>query len=168
MKLKHLLAMSFCLLLTACASESGPSDVPTIMSQQETSAPMGQRYQMAENTGDPEGQYRTGMRYLLGQGTPINYSSAHHWLSQSASSNNPYAENELGYMYLAGLGVSPNQQEAFSWYKKAAVHGLASAQYNLGLMYQNGIGTPADKAQAKSWFAKAAAQGFGPAHHKNA
>ncbi|OAI49219.1 hypothetical protein AYO45_00535 [Gammaproteobacteria bacterium SCGC AG-212-F23] len=147
--MKKLLVILTTIALTSCASTS---DNPYI-----------KRSLMNAHSGDSKAQVSMGMRYMLGQGTPVDYAEARSWFEKAAELNNPYAENELGFMYATGKGVTPNQVTALQWYQKAADHGLASAQYNLGMMYAHGVGTPVDNAKAQAYFRKAAAAGFGPA-----
>jgi DnaJ domain/Sel1 repeat len=115
--------------------------------------------------GDPDAQYKLGVRYADGQGVVKNEHTAVQWFQKAADQGFVNAQVYLGVMYSKGLGVVKNERTAVEWYTKAAEQGLAIAQYNLGVMYDNGRGVVKNERTAMQWFQKAAEQGLAEAQY---
>lgn len=65
--------------------------------------------------GDKEAQYRLGTMYSQGQGVPVNYDQAVHWLREAATQEHRLAARTLGEMYQEGTGVPRDEQESAKW-----------------------------------------------------
>ena len=116
--------------------------------------------------GNAEAQYRVGLMYEFGAGTPKDVAQAVTWLTRAANQNHVAAQQELGVVYTTGDGVAKDDAKALAWFRKAANAGNATAQYNLGLMLAKGAGAKLDYGEALAWFRKAAMQGFALAQFK--
>jgi TPR repeat protein len=80
--------------------------------------------------GETKGEeyYRTGEKYLLGQGVPEDYVEAAKWFRKADEQSHALAQGELGAMYYVGAGVSQDDAEAVRLFRKAAEQGVAQAQ----------------------------------------
>ena len=69
--------------------------------------------QAAAETGDPEAQYRLGLRYLHGEGIPADEAWAITWLRRAAAAGQQQAAQELARLYQRN-GVSPGTAAALA------------------------------------------------------
>jgi serine/threonine protein kinase len=113
----------------------------------------------AAESGDVEAQFRLGVLYAYGRGTPRDETEAAEWLRKAASQNHLSAQTRLGLMLARGAGVQKNETEAAEWLRKAADRNEPVAQFNLGLMHVHGLGVVKDRNEALRWYRKAAAHG---------
>jgi serine/threonine protein kinase len=109
--------------------------------------------------GEIAAQFRLGVMYAYGRGTPRDEAEAVNWLRKAADRNHAAAQMRLGLMLARGAGVTRNEAEAVEWLSRAAQHNEPVAQFNLGLMYAHGLGVTKDRHAALRWYRKAAAQG---------
>jgi hypothetical protein len=72
--------------------------------------------------------------YLLGAGTPRNYSQAMLWYQKAAAQGYAAAQSQIGGMYMKGEGVAKDPAQARAWYQKAAAQGWRPAQNALAQM----------------------------------
>ena len=98
--------------------------------------------------GDQEAQYRLGVMYEEGKGTPIDYTGAAKWYGKAAQQGHAKAQNYLGILYMKGLGVPWDSNEALRLFSMSADQGYAGAFYNIGLMYFLGEGVAQDSDKA--------------------
>ncbi|MCL1919781.1 MAG: hypothetical protein FWG50_01685 [Kiritimatiellaeota bacterium] len=110
-------------------------------------------------------QYRLGMRYLNGDGTPMDTKRGAEWLRESASQGFAPAQYRLGLCYYNGEGAVQDRTLAVRWCRKAADQGYAIAQNALGECYRDGDGVTHNHNLAFVWFEKAARQNYPPAIH---
>ncbi|AUI68968.1 tetratricopeptide repeat protein [Beggiatoa leptomitoformis] len=108
-------------------------------------------FKMAE-TGRADAQYKLGMMYRDGIGTPSNQILASEWLKKSAEQGLFDAQAKLGVMYYEGVGVKQDYAEALKWITLAAEKGYAASQALLATMYRDGKGTEKNPALAYHWF----------------
>jgi len=69
--------------------------------------------QAAAETGDPEAQYRLGLRYLHGEGIPADEAWAITWLRRAAAAGQEKAAQELARLYQRN-GISPGTAAALA------------------------------------------------------
>ena len=79
--------------------------------------------------GDAEAQYQVGVRYLLGDGVPIDREKAASWWLKSAEQGYIEAQLQIGECFIDGSGVSQDVAEGINWYHKAAKLGSENAMY---------------------------------------
>ncbi len=109
--------------------------------------------------GDASAQFRVGLMYYNGQGTPRDYKEAMMWFGKAAQQGHALAQYNVGYMYDKGEGTPQNYGEAARFYRQAAERGNHLAQFTIGSMYEKGQGLPQDEVQALMWYSLASAQG---------
>jgi len=112
------------------------------------------------NTGDAKSQLLLGVKYLDGNGVPVNEAEAARWLARAAQQGEPLAQYRLGTLYERGKGVPANAKQATHWYELAAKQGNRKAMHNLAVAFAEGSGEPKDYAQAAAWFTRAANLGL--------
>ncbi len=112
------------------------------------------------NKGDARAELVIGLKYLKGDGTPVNEAQAAHWITLAAQAGNPVAENHLGALYQAGRGVTADLPQAMHWYEAAAQQGDRHAMSNLAVLYAGGNGVPTNLAEAARWFERSANLGY--------
>jgi len=102
-------------------------------------------------SGDARAQYRMGLLYAMGLGTPRNYDLGVSWLGKAAANGNPSAQNDLGTLYDQGRGIPRDSTRAAKLFRDAATRGHAAAQLNLARLYEQGRGVDRDLEQAFAW-----------------
>jgi TPR repeat protein len=112
------------------------------------------------SAGNPRAELLIGLRYLKGDGAPIDKSEAAKWILKSASAHDPMGQYWAAELFQHGDGVSPDASEALRWYQAAAGQGNRQAMHDLGIAYAQGLGTQKDLDQSAQWFEKAAALGL--------
>jgi localization factor PodJL len=112
------------------------------------------------NGGNAKAETIIGLKYLNGDGIPVNEAQAAKWLERAAESGEPVAQYRLGYLYERGKGVPTDAAKATHWYQAAAMQGNRKAMHNLAVAYAEGTGTKKDPAEAARWFSKAATLGL--------
>jgi TPR repeat protein len=80
----------------------------------------------AADQGDALGQWCVGTRYLSGNGTIRNVTSAEQWLRKAADQGNPFAAYMVGVIKL-----DKEPKAAAPWFEQAAEQGLPQAQRKL-------------------------------------
>ena len=130
---------------------------------------------------DAEAQFNLGMRYLNGEGVPMNKKEAVKWLHLSAEQGHIQAEfmlgkaqYHLGSWYHYGKNVQQDYAKAAKWYRRAAENmfppglrhencpgrqGIVGAQSRLGALYYEGKGVQQNYEKALKWWLQAAKQG---------
>ena len=112
------------------------------------------------NAGNGKAELVVGLKYLDGDGVPVNEADAAKWLERAAEQGLPVAQYRLGTMYERGRGVPADAAKAVHWYQLAAQAGNRKAMHNLAVAYASGAGTAKNLAEAARWFSKAAALGL--------
>ena len=64
-------------------------------------------------SGNTSGQFKLGLAYYEGKGTPQDYEEAVHWWRQAANNGHIPAQNMLGQMYYRGYGIELHQEADF-------------------------------------------------------
>lgn len=80
-------------------------------------------FQDAAKNANPEAQYRVGLSYLTGYGTPIDVNQAVKYLQLSAQNRNIRAIYKLGELHHEGKRVPSNCEMAMEMYKNVAERG---------------------------------------------
>ena len=111
--------------------------------------------------GNAKAELLVGLKYLDGDGAPVNEAEAAKWLERAANQGEAIAAYRLGTLYERGHGVPADAGRAVKWYQLAAKLGNRKAMHNLAVAYAEGSGTPKDLPQAAQWFSRAAALGLG-------
>ena len=83
--------------------------------------------------GNADRYFKLGIRYLIGEGVPLDHAEAARWFTKAAEQGLASAQHNLGVMYMNGTGVLQDNVEAVKWYRKAAEQDHAPARYNPGL-----------------------------------
>ncbi|OFX10209.1 MAG: hypothetical protein A2516_00550 [Alphaproteobacteria bacterium RIFOXYD12_FULL_60_8] len=107
--------------------------------------------------------YLQGIKYLKGDGVPLDMAKASEWLLKAAQRNLPDAQHTYGIMRLQGQGVIKDPQEAAMWLHRAADQGYPASEYALGVMYFRGEGVLDNQDKGLELLKKAAAKGYEPA-----
>jgi localization factor PodJL len=111
-------------------------------------------------SGNSKAELLVGLKYLDGDGAPVNEAEAAKWLERAATQGEAIAAYRLGTLYERGHGVPADPARAVQWYLSAAKLGNRKAMHNLAVAYAEGAGTQKDLTQAAQWFSKAAALGL--------
>lgn len=110
--------------------------------------------------GIPEAQFTLGSLYANGDGVPLNYTKAAHWIGQAAEANLSAAQPVMAWLCANGYGVEQDDAKAREWYLRAAEGGDADAQLAVAVMYQFGrFGAKKEPARMLAWYQRAAQQG---------
>jgi len=112
------------------------------------------------NGGNASAELLLGLKYLNGDGTPVNEAEAARWFERAAAQGDAIAEYRLGTLYERGRGVPADAAKATQWYAAAAKQGNRKAMHNLAVAYAQGSGVKKDYAVAAQWFSKAANLGL--------
>jgi localization factor PodJL len=112
------------------------------------------------NGGNASAELLLGLKYLNGDGTPVNEAEAARWFERAAAQGDAIAEYRLGTLYERGRGVPADARKATDWYAAAAKQGNRKAMHNLAVAYAQGSGVKKDYALAAQWFSKAANLGL--------
>jgi TPR repeat protein len=100
-----------------------------------------------------------GLKYLNGDGVPMNMGKARLWLERAALRGQPVAQNLMGVLHQTGTGVPGDMGTAIHWYEASARQGNLKAMTNLGKLYAGGWQDGTDYVKAAEWFTKAASSG---------
>ena len=158
--------------MPATAPSTAPAAVPSapaVRPQQQASLPAVHapapattldRVTALANTGNPKAELIVGLRYLDGDGVPVNEAEAARWLSRAANAGLAVAQYRLGTLFERGRGIAADPAKAVRWYQAAANQGNRKAMHNLAVAYAEGAGVKKDFAEASRWFAKAANLGL--------
>ncbi|MCY3941853.1 MAG: tetratricopeptide repeat protein [Gammaproteobacteria bacterium] len=73
--------------------------------------------------GDVGAQYRLGVAYRDGHGTPVDHELAAFYFRQAAEQGDAEAQFSLAMRYYKGEGVSKNMALAHKWFSQAAEQG---------------------------------------------
>jgi TPR repeat protein len=110
--------------------------------------------------GAPEAQFTLGSLYANGDGVPLNYTKAAHWIGRAAEAGLTAAQPVMAWLCANGYGVEQDDAKAREWYLRAAEGRDADAQLALAVMYQFGrFGAEKDPARMLAWYQRAAQQG---------
>lgn len=142
----------------ACRAQSRTPNTPNAVPEKESESSI-QAIRSLAAKGDPEAQFKLGLRYHKGDGVQQDYGEAFGWYGKAAEQDHVAAQTNLGAMYQMGQGLEKDPAMAAAWYGKAAAQGDADAQLNLGMLYHQGLGVKLDLEQAAYWYREAAAQG---------
>jgi localization factor PodJL len=138
---------------------AAPATAPAATQAAAPNSPL-QKLASLANTGDAKSQLLLGLKYLDGNGAPVNEAEAARWLARAAQQGEPLAQYRLGTLYERGRGVAADPKLATHWYELAARQGNRKAMHNLAVAYAEGAGEAKDPAQAAVWFSKAANLGL--------
>jgi TPR repeat protein len=115
----------------------------------------------AADLNDSESQRVTGLGYLEGRGTIVNYQRAIQWLEKASLNGDSVAMYQLGNIYNSNKYVDKDITTAIKWHLKAAKLDLAASQNELAKIYHSGIITNnPDLIRAYSWLNIARFNGF--------
>ena len=120
----------------------------------------GDRIAQLANAGNPIAETILGLKFLDGQGVPVDLTQAGKWLGRAADHGNAVAQYRLGTMYERGQGTAADPAKAGKWYQAAANLGNRKAMHNLAVAFADGAMGKKDMAEAARWFSKAAALGL--------
>ena len=120
----------------------------------------GDRIAQLANAGNPIAETILGLKFLDGQGVPVDLVQAGKWLGRAADHGNAVAQYRLGTMYERGQGTAADPAKAAKWYQAAANQGNRKAMHNLAVAFAAGAMGKKDMAEAARWFSKAAALGL--------
>jgi len=112
------------------------------------------------NAGNAKAELLVALKYIDGDGVPVNEAEGAKWLQKAAAQNEPVAAYRMGTLYERGKGVTADAAKATHWYQIAAQAGNRKAMHNLAVAYAQGSGTQKNFAEAARWFSKAAALGL--------
>ncbi len=112
------------------------------------------------NANNPLAETILGLKYLDGQGVPVDLVQAGKWLGRAADHGNAVAQYRLGTMYERGQGTAADPAKAGKWYQASATQGNRKAMHNLAVAFADGAMGKKDMASAALWFSKAAALGL--------
>jgi localization factor PodJL len=112
------------------------------------------------NAGNAKAETIVGLKYLNGEGVPVNEAQAAKWLERAAEAGEPVAQYRLGTLYEHGKGVPADLAKAAHWYQAAAMQGNRKAMHNIAVAYAEGAGIKKDLTEAVRWFSKAASLGL--------
>lgn len=105
------------------------------------------------DTDSAEGQYRQGMRFLLGDGEEKNSRRAVSWLGKAAAGGHAEAMYQLANLTIAGDGVPQDVSTGLAWMERAATAGAPAAQTALKYLqkadYQLVLKAEDDQPQAQ-------------------
>ena len=127
---------------------------------QTASIPALDRLTQLANGGNSKAELIVGLKYLNGDGVPVNEVLGAKWLERSAEGGEPVAQYRLGTLYERGKGVAADPAKATHWYQAAAMQGNRKAMHNLAVAFAEGTGVKKDPSEAARWFSKAAALGL--------
>jgi len=115
------------------------------------------------NRGDPFAEHELGIRYLIGNGFPLDTVKAIYWIRKAVDQNLPSARYNYGIMLYNGIGVPWNPFEASQNFISSAKTGLKDAQFAVGLLYTDNLVMNRDLNKAYQYFKKSADAGYLPA-----
>ncbi|WP_455203489.1 tetratricopeptide repeat protein [Kaarinaea lacus] len=117
-------------------------------------------YLAAAEQGQKDAQYRLGLAYLYGIGTPASLASAGTYLNKAALQKQPAATLLLSHISSRKNGtIDKPHSVMLTWYLEQSLSGDGNAMMGLGHMYETGWGIAQDINAAKRWYAKARAAG---------
>ncbi len=79
------------------------------------------------SNNEVEEQFKTGLRYYMGNGVKKDAKKAVEWLLKAAGKNHAEAQFVLGRCYAGGDGVERDAKKAAGLFRKAAENGHADA-----------------------------------------
>ena len=112
------------------------------------------------NAGNPKAELIVALKYLDGDGVPVNEAQAAKWLARAADAGEPVAQYRMGTLYERGRGVPADLAKAAHWYQAAANQGNRKAMHNLAVANAEGSGVKKDYTEASRWFSRAANLGL--------
>lgn len=115
------------------------------------------------NSGDPFAQHELGIRYILGNGFPVDTVLGISWLKKAVQANIPAAHFNYAIMCANGTGVDWNPFAAYIHFKYAAQAGLPEGEYMYGVTFIDNFVVSRNVATAFYWLKKAEKDGFEPA-----
>ncbi len=149
------------------AQSTAPQKAPATAPQQQVQtkpapAPMTalDKLTAMANAGNAKAELVVGLKYLDGDGVPVNDAQAAKWLDRAAQAGEPVAQYRLGTMYERGRSMTADPVKAAKWYLAAANQGNRKAMHNLAVAYAQGSGVSKDYAEAARWFSRAANLGL--------
>lgn len=105
--------------------------------------------------GNPNAQFKLGLRYYNGQELPKDNTKAAFWFEKAAELGHATAQYNIGQCYEKAIGVRQSDAKALYWYSKAAENGDVEAISNLGMYHYTGKGTPVNYEKAVQYWDKA-------------
>jgi localization factor PodJL len=149
--------------------EAKPAQQPPTLVQAHPAQPVPQptkpsspleRLSALASQGNGKAELLVGLKYLDGDGAPVNEAEAAKWLERASNQGEAIAAYRLGTLYERGLGVPADAAKAVQYYLAAARLGNRKAMHAAGVSYAQGVGTQKDLSQAAQWFSRAASLGF--------
>jgi TPR repeat protein len=122
-------------------------------------------YKQAADRDNEEAQFKTGMGYYTGKGTPVDKRRAAEYFLRAANAGLTEAQYMLAAIYQLGEGVDIDLVQAAAWHRKAADQGYALSQLILCMFHADGQGVKKSPEQAYGWCRKAAEQGESTAQY---
>ena len=118
--------------------------------------------------GDPNFQFKLGLRYLNGERVLPDFVRAYKWISMAAAQGHTRSEMYLGGLYSNGLGVPKDYEVAIKWFMTAGKKGKTAAFGNIGAIYVHKDYTRKDDVEALKWLnlGTVSAIGFGVSPHQ--
>jgi len=107
--------------------------------------------------------YRQSLRYLEGNGVPVDLVRAADLAGQAADLGSPDAQYLIGINPDLRAALQRAPEPAVVWLTKAALQGHGRAQYRLAQAWETGDGVSRDLAWAALWFNRAAERGIADA-----
>ena len=139
---------------TAKKAEAKPAQQPPALAQAHPSAPAApqlakpsspfERLTALASQGNGKAELLVGLKYLDGDGAPVNEAEAAKWLERAANQGEAIAAYRLGTLYERGLGVPADAAKAVQYYLAAARLGNRKAMHAAGVSYAQGVGTQKD------------------------
>lgn len=108
------------------------------------------------NNGDAVAQHELGIRYLLGEGFPVDTVMSVSWIKKSAAQNLIPAKYNYAIFLNNGWGTEWNPFEAFTNFYYAAENGMTEAEFIVGLFYTENLILKRNWDSSYFWIKKAA------------
>ena len=104
--------------------------------------------------------YVCGIRYLRGQGVPIDKETGFDYLNKAAIGGDVSALFEVGRCYATGNGVEKDIEKSIDYFQNAAKYGHAGAMHHLAICYKEGVVVKRDDKKSFELLLKSAKAGY--------
>lgn len=116
-------------------------------------------YRLAAKAGSIKSQFRTGLMYSTGEGTPKNGSEAVRFFEMAAANGDSASAYNLAWLYAYSGLVAKDDVEGTKWYRRAAELGDLDSVAALGQRISDGVGALENDLEAIRWLTVAAEAG---------
>lgn len=142
-----------------------PPDSSRIFKRVDNSYQLWQSFLLIKEANDanPLAEHELGIRYLTGDGFPVDTPKAIYWIKKAADQNLPAANYNYAIFLHNGWGVHWDPFEAYRRFIKAASSGMIEAEYVTGLLLTDNLVVARDLSRAYKYLKSAASKGFKPA-----